>query len=215
MEDRIQRALDGELPPERLTEAEAAELAVYAEVIRSTLGLLPQDAPGDLAPSVMERIEGLGVQPRRAAGLAGALRRVFGSLWTPRPVTIAFRPAFGLAAAVLAALLVVGLRAIERSEPEAVAAPRVFVQFRLDAPHARQVALAGDFTGWRPTYVLREAAPGVWSVVVPLEPGVYDYAFIVDGTHWLPDPLAPQVEDGFGGANSRVTVLVPVSRRSL
>jgi hypothetical protein len=212
MEDRIQRALDGELPPERLTETEAAELAVYAEVIRSTLELLPRGVPGDLAPKVMERIEELGSQPRPAGGLAGLLRRVAGWLWTPRPVTVVFRPAFGLAAAVLGVLLV-GLSAVALREPEAGDAPLVFVQFRLDAPQAREVALAGDFTGWRPTYALRETAPGVWSVVVPLEPGVYDYVFIVDGTSWLPDPLAPQVEDGFGGANSRVAVLAPERRR--
>ena len=51
--------------------------------------------------------------------------------------------------------------------------------------------LAGDFTDWEPADALHEQAPGVWSVVVPLPPGVHDYAFVVDGvgdTSTLADP---------------------------
>ncbi len=49
----------------------------------------------------------------------------------------------------------------------------------------------------------------MWSVTVPLEPGVHDYAFVVDGEQWRPDPLAPSVDDGFGGTNSRLALLPP------
>jgi 1,4-alpha-glucan branching enzyme len=73
----------------------------------------------------------------------------------------------------------------------------------------REVALVGDFGGWNIRYQMEQVAPGVWSTAVPLEPGVYDYAFVVDGTTWLLDPLAPAVADGFGGANSRLSVLPP------
>jgi len=31
----------------------------------------------------------------------------------------------------------------------------------------------------------------------------------VDGTRWVQDPFAERVDDGFGGTNSRVAVLVP------
>jgi 1,4-alpha-glucan branching enzyme len=86
---------------------------------------------------------------------------------------------------------------------------KVLVQFRLDAPAAHTVTLAGDFTKWQPKYELTRSAPGVWTIVVPLDPGVHDYAFVVDGNLWTPDPMAPAIADGFGGLNSRVAVLSP------
>ena len=86
---------------------------------------------------------------------------------------------------------------------------RLYVQFRLEAPEASTVRLAGSFNGWKPTYELREAAPGVWTALVPLDPGVYDYTFVVDGKQWVPDPYAPQVDDSFGGTNSRLFLPAP------
>jgi hypothetical protein len=58
---------------------------------------------------------------------------------------------------------------------------------------------------------MTRTGPGVWTVVVPLEPGIHNYAFIVDGERWVPDPNAPAVDDGFGGMNSRLAVLAPTS----
>ena len=83
------------------------------------------------------------------------------------------------------------------------------ILIRLDAPQARVVTLAGNFTRWKPAYTLTRSEPGIWTVVVALEPGVHDYAFVVDGERWVPDPMAPSVADGFGGVNSRVAVLTP------
>ena len=56
-------------------------------------------------------------------------------------------------------------------------------------------------------------APGVWTITVPLTQGVHDYAFVVDGRQWIPDPYAPRVDDGFGGTNSRLTLLLPETSR--
>ena len=51
----------------------------------------------------------------------------------------------------------------------------------------------------------RRASDGRWSANVPLTPGRHTYAFVVDGTRWLVDPLAPRVpDDGFGPANAVV-----------
>jgi len=44
---------------------------------------------------------------------------------------------------------------------------------------------------------------------VPLEPGVHDYAFVLDGERWVVDPDAPQVDDDFGGANNRLPIISP------
>jgi 1,4-alpha-glucan branching enzyme len=107
--------------------------------------------------------------------------------------------------------VVVGRRA--NGDPAArLARATMVVEFRLSAPGAREVALVGDFNSWKPAHQLHQSAPGVWTVSVPLEPGVYDYGFVVDGSAVRLDPLAPRVADGFGGESSRVTVLSPEVR---
>jgi 1,4-alpha-glucan branching enzyme len=88
----------------------------------------------------------------------------------------------------------------------------MIVQFRLGDTQAREVALVGDFNGWRPQHQLHQVAAGVWSLDVALEPGVYHYVFVVDGKTLRLDPLAPRVTDDFGGASSRVAVLAPEAR---
>jgi len=51
------------------------------------------------------------------------------------------------------------------------------------------------------------AAGGLWAVTVPLAPGRYRYAFVVDGKRWQPDPSAPPApDDEFGSPSSVVTV---------
>jgi len=48
---------------------------------------------------------------------------------------------------------------------------------------------------------------GYWQIEVPLLPGWYQYAFLVDGT-WVTDPRAPEIcPDGTGGHNSARTVI--------
>ena len=63
------------------------------------------------------------------------------------------------------------------------------VQFRLQAPQASDVRLAGTFTNWQPQYELHEAAPGLWTITLPLPLGVHDYVFIVDGQQWGSRPV--------------------------
>ncbi len=211
MRDRIQRALDGQLPEAQLTPDEARELRRYRESISAGLESLPDDPAPDVSRAVMQRIAELERLPswvpaaaaRPWLALAGAARW----LWAPRSLAVSLRPAFGFAAA--AAFAVLAWVGAERLAAAPTAPAPVLVQFRLGSAGARQVSLVGDFTAWRPEHQMHELAPGVWSVVIPLAPGVYDYAFVIDGRSWRLDPLAPRVGDGFGGANSRVTVLAP------
>jgi len=94
----------------------------------------------------------------------------------------------------------------ERSGPEVTADG---VQFSLYAPDIERVHLVGDFNNWStaadPLYA-REG-DGVWTILLPLEPGRYEYKFYIDSERWIPDPGNPErVDDGFGGLNSVITV---------
>jgi predicted carbohydrate-binding protein with CBM48 len=83
------------------------------------------------------------------------------------------------------------------------------VKFVLVAPQAARVSLVGDFNRWDPAATPMERTPtgGTWSVVVPLSAGRHEYAFVVDGKQWLPDPSAPLAPvDGLGAPNSVVLV---------
>jgi hypothetical protein len=213
--DRIQRALDGELPTDRLTPEELETYLQYRSAFSAALQPLESLAAIDVAPEVVRRIAGPG-RLRRALDAAA------GWLWSPRPVSLTVRPAYAgggvLALAALAWIALPARTPASLPAPAAVAtatnAPpaRVLVQFRLGDAQARDVRLIGDFNAWHPDHQLHEIAPGVWSVEVALEPGVYNYGFMIDGKTWRLDPLAPQVTDGFGGASSRVAVLAPEIR---
>lgn len=87
-------------------------------------------------------------------------------------------------------------------------APRA-VKFVLIAPKAARVSLVGDFNGWdvAATPMTTQGADGTWTVYVPLQPGLHTYSFVVDGTHFVTDPMAPQApDDGYGHRSSVVLV---------
>jgi hypothetical protein len=86
------------------------------------------------------------------------------------------------------------------------------VRLMFDAPDARQVTVVGDFNGWRAgeTPLARDAPSHRWSATVALRDGVHRYAFVVDGTRWVPDPGAERVRADDG----RVYSLLHVSRTS-
>jgi hypothetical protein len=206
MDDRIQRALDGELPADGLTPRERAELQLYRAMIGTALEPIRQLPAIDIAGTVMRRVRPGPGRARRA--LSAAARW----LWSPRALTL--RPAYALAGG-LAVAAAVSTSVLQPAAPvnlPAATPARVIVQFRLGDAGAHEVALAGDFNGWHPIHRLHRAEAGVWSVDVALAPGVYNYVFVVDGKAWRLDPLAPRVTDGFGGSSSRVAVLAPEMR---
>lgn len=80
-------------------------------------------------------------------------------------------------------------------------------QFVLVAPQASTVALVGDFNDWDPARSPMRTAQGVWATTVPLAPGRYRYAFLVNGVEWRADPGAPAArDDEFGTPSSVITV---------
>ena len=80
-------------------------------------------------------------------------------------------------------------------------------QFVLVAPQAASVSLVGDFNDWDPARSPMQTAQGVWATTVPLPPGRYRYAFLVNGVEWRADPGAPRArDDEFGTPSSVITV---------
>jgi hypothetical protein len=224
MMKRVDAYLDGGLPASALTGEERAHaelLNTLAAAIRADLPGAPEGLPSalvmrirDLQPAPAMTTAGIDV---RAAPSTGASRRLaraasglLSALWQPLQVTFTLRPAWVAGVAAVAAVMLTlpaGEEARVRGGSGAEAAPRVFVHFSVQADGATTVALAGSFTGWEPRYELAERRPGVWSITIPVEHGVHDYAFLVDGEQWLADPGAAAVDDGFGGVNSRLTLL--------
>ncbi|HEU4828371.1 MAG TPA: isoamylase early set domain-containing protein [Gemmatimonadales bacterium] len=208
-DERVQRALDGELPFELLDQAEAERYHQYRQAFAAALRPLGRLPEVDVTPRVFgalgERRSGeVARPPVRRQGIAA---RMAAWVWTPRAFTL--RPAFGLAAAALAFFAWTTQFASSGPDAGAPAIQRMVVEFRLAAPDAGSVSLVGDFNSWQPVHQLRQVSAGVWSVSVTLEPGVYDYGFLVNGKTLRLDPLAPRVSDGFGGESSRLAVLAP------
>lgn len=85
------------------------------------------------------------------------------------------------------------------------------VIFTFDAPEAKSVHVAGSFNDWNInsdplSQGKKGAASGTWKKVFYLEPGVYEYRFIVDGL-WQDDPLAAEEwTNEFGSFNCVIWV---------
>ncbi|MFH1689709.1 MAG: glycogen-binding domain-containing protein [Candidatus Eisenbacteria bacterium] len=105
----------------------------------------------------------------------------------------------GVAAVTALALLVAGSAIAGLSKADGG------VEFTFDDPSAGSVSLAGDFNNWNMNaQPLTQDADGVWRVVVDLEPGEYEYKFVVNGSEWIADPENPKVVGDYG--NSGVTI---------
>jgi len=80
-------------------------------------------------------------------------------------------------------------------------------EFRMEAPEAKTVKLAGDFTEWEKGVLdMVQSYDGTWFTIVPLLPGTYTYRFIVDG-QWLDDPQSTRhVANPFGSEDAVMSV---------
>ena len=132
--------------------------------------------------------------------------------------------ALALAAGISAFVALSTLATVIASQALVSAAPAVagvpagpdtvnLVRFVFVDPRARSVEIIGDFNEWtKGANKLRlSGAPGVWSVSVPLSPGRHEYAFIINGSRWVADPLAVKSSDDFGTESSVIRVGSPTN----
>ena len=157
------------------------------------------EPPPNLVASVMQSI-----QPKNLRWM----RRV--ALWAQSPKSFTFIPMrLAPVAIILIGILVVSGYWIYRQKDSGVYANRtgshIPVAFNLNIPEAHTVAVVGTFNGWQPGGYEMQFNPDkkIWSLIVRLPEGRYEYAFLVDGQRVLPDPEASLYQDdGFGNENS-------------
>ncbi|MFT4681540.1 MAG: cyclomaltodextrinase [Flavobacteriales bacterium] len=71
---------------------------------------------------------------------------------------------------------------------------------------AESVHIAGEFTGWSAKGQDFEKVDGAWTKTIFLDPGMYQYQLVIDGT-WILDPSNPDsVDNNVGGMNSLLNV---------
>jgi len=81
------------------------------------------------------------------------------------------------------------------------------VLFKIEARGAGKVEVIGDFNSWGdPVELNDDDEDGVWITIARMDPGTYQYKYIVDG-QWQSDPANPvDVDDTHGGRNSIMVV---------
>ena len=220
-EQMVQRFVDQELSAEERIQFVVAlgrdgalrQRAIDLERLVLGAATLPRPAvPDGFARRVLERSIRQSNRDRRRIW-----HRALDALWAPRAFQWNVAGAAAVACLVLlvAGSLVPALRRpamtpdAGRAAAPAPAEPReVLVRLVVVQPGARVVQAAGDFNGWNPSRTPLEQAPnGAWTVTLPLEPGRYEYQFVVDGERWIGDPFAAEhSDDGFGSHNAVLDV---------
>lgn len=160
---------------------------------------------GELPPTLARSVNALRDEvPVRAAWRAELLARIERE-GAGRRRTWAMTPPLAVAAGLT--LLVAGALVGRLSRPRPVA-PVIATQntatvpanirFVYVAPGAGKVSVVGDFNEWNPEAMpLRRLGDGTWIIDVPVSPGRYAYAFVVDGKVEV-DPAAPRASGEFG-----------------
>lgn len=143
----------------------------------------------------------LGMEERVVERLA---RRQNAPRWWERLVEVLLAPRsiprLALAGAVCLTLAVgLGLgRLLAPTPPPLPALAEGGTLFAVVDLNAQEVAVVGDFSAWQPIPLSDPDGDGIWTAVLNLPPGRYEYAFLVDGQWIGKDPLADEYVKTFG-----------------
>jgi hypothetical protein len=113
-----------------------------------------------------------------------------------------FRP---MVAAAAAGLVVVAILLFDfYPRQDHLLRPYRFVIYQ---PDAKQVELAGSFSGWKKIPLRHDGQSGYWETTLELPTGEYRFSYIIEGGQRLTDPtIAVREIDDFGGENSILRV---------
>lgn len=79
---------------------------------------------------------------------------------------------------------------------------RVTVKF--EAPDAENVLLLGDFNQWNEKkHPMKKGEDGIWEKIIVVQPGRYEYRFLVDG-RWQTDPANEKICRNCFGSNNNI-----------
>ena len=166
------------------------------EIITFLNSLSTQPAPADFTQSIMAKISQKEMQIQTSW-----IDRIKRQISIPR---LSFR----LVGAATAATLIVFFAftfIFNTPDTSLICSAEVQFSLKINDSKAHTVAIAGDFNGWNPQAIILEdpEGDGIWTGTLKLEPGRYEYMFVLDGEKWLPDPNALRyVKDGFGNKNA-------------
>lgn len=197
---------------ENYDEKKQAEDAAFADRVAEPLRAAEHAHPS-FEKRLMDkvRIEGPILYPVRSSANGSWWRNEWVIRLSP-PMGVAI--AAGIGAIIALSSIAVGSRISSRSEGSRTAQAAVardtvqLVRFVFVDSGASSVELVGDFNEWTKgaTALQPSGAPGVWAVSVALTPGRHEYAFIINGSRWVADPLAVKSSDDFGTESSVIRV---------
>ena len=166
------------------------------QVVSALNSISPQPAPADFTQNLMAKIsqEEIQIQP-------SWIDRLKKQISFPR---LSFRLA-GAAAAAALVLFFAFTFIFNTPVTSPICSAEVQFSLRINDNKTHTVAIAGDFNNWDPQVNILEdpESDGIWTGTLKLEPGRYEYMFVMDGEKWFPDPNALRyVKDGFGNKNA-------------
>ncbi len=73
------------------------------------------------------------------------------------------------------------------------------------------MSVAGTFNNWNrdANPMARQPDGRTWGLTLRLEPGAYQYKFVLNGSQWINDPARPTIDDGNGNLNNELIVTPP------
>lgn len=126
-------------------------------------------------------------------------------------MNVADRIKYGL---IIALFVLVGVFAYYVQSSSGLRISRVSVQLQMPAVQANRIELIGSFNNWNKQCCLKQDPwTGLWTITLNLLPGVYEYAFLVDGKLWVSDQHNEGLGDGLGGRNRVLYVNNPTSKQ--
>jgi hypothetical protein len=172
----------------------------YESIIERLRNLPDVSPPAGLRRGIMASLS-----PKKP-GLWARWRRIW---FEPRTVTFVPIKWAPVLAGLLMLAVIPRLPSIDgrhAGEMPPVKTQQASLTFTFEYPGAQNVALIGTFNRWMPDGRVRTEKKGDrWIFHIDVDPGRYEYAFLVDGRDVIPDPLAVfQSNNGFGTPNSIV-----------
>ena len=166
------------------------------KVITSLNSLSTQPAPTNFTQNLMAKISREEIQIQ-----SSWIDRFKKQISIPR---LSFR-LVGVAATAVLIVFLAFTFVFNTPDTPSICSAEVQFSLKINDDKAHTVAIAGDFNGWNPQANILEdtEGDGIWTGTLKLEPGRYEYMFVLDGEKWFPDPNALRyVKDGFGNKNA-------------